>query len=308
MSRSWKISIFLLFEIFIQKQFSTVHASCSSFNYCSGHGKCQLNGKCKCYEGWGSENDITSYRAPDCSARTCPSHVSWADIPILGVAHDTVEECSGKGVCDRKTGMCKCSIGYEGPACERYACPNKCSGHGRCVSMRRLADKRSATPYGNATTYENDLKPFTEATNITAWDSDMIYGCLCDSSWLVGYRPGETQEAEFFGADCSLKHCPTGDDPVTDEDETDCEGVSLPNSNITGQIGNLCHVDCSNRGLCDYQTGECHCFNGHYGANCQAQIAEKTYPYSPLGIHDALAREGMEESESEYDFGTYDEF
>lgn len=34
------------------------------------------------------------------------------------------------------------------------------------------------------------------------------------------------------------------------------------------QAGNLCHVDCSGRGQCDYQTGECSCYDGFYGENC----------------------------------------
>ena len=36
-------------------------------------------------------------------------------------------------------------------------------------------------------------------------------------------------------------HCPSGDDPITSVDETDCENVTL------GDAGNLCHVECSNR-------------------------------------------------------------
>ena len=36
------------------------------------------------------------------------------------------------------------------------------------------------------------------------WDEDMTYGCVCDSSWPVGLGSGETQEPEWFGADCSL--------------------------------------------------------------------------------------------------------
>ncbi len=30
----------------------------------------------------------------------------------------------------------------------------------------------------------------------------------------------------------------------------------------------LVKVDCSNRGLCNYQTGLCSCFNGYYGESC----------------------------------------
>jgi len=30
-------------------------------------------------------------------------------------------------------------------------------------------------------------------------------GCLCESSWAVGLLANETQEAEWFGPDCSLR-------------------------------------------------------------------------------------------------------
>eukprot|EP00953_Heterococcus_sp_UTEX-ZZ885_P018644 10414-Heterococcus_DN1.PRE.3 len=37
------------------------------------------------------------------------------------------EECSGVGVCDRKSGSCRCPTGYSGRACQRKDCPNNCS-------------------------------------------------------------------------------------------------------------------------------------------------------------------------------------
>lgn len=58
------------------------------------------------------------------------------------------------------------------------------------------------------------------------WDEEMIYGCVCDSKWEVGLGAGQTQEPEWFGPDCSLRHCPSGDDPSTDVDETDCYNVT----------------------------------------------------------------------------------
>jgi hypothetical protein len=33
-------------------------------------------------------------------------------------------ECSNKGLCDRKTGLCKCFTGYEGHACQRGTSPS----------------------------------------------------------------------------------------------------------------------------------------------------------------------------------------
>ena len=35
-----------------------------------------------------------------------------------------------------------------------------------------------------------------------------------------------------------------------------------------GKVGNKCHVDCSNRGFCDTETGQCKCFAGFYGPAC----------------------------------------
>jgi hypothetical protein len=37
------------------------------------------------------------------------------------------------------------------------------------------------------------------------WDESKLFGCVCDSSWTVGLESGETQQAEWFGPDCSLR-------------------------------------------------------------------------------------------------------
>jgi hypothetical protein len=67
------------------------------------------------------------------------------------------------------------------------------------------------------------------------------------------------------------EHCPSGDDPLTTVVETDCQGKGdngRVGSGGPGLAGNLCQVDCANRGICDYSTGICSCFDGHYGDNC----------------------------------------
>ena len=73
-----------------------------------------------------------------------------------------------------------------------------------------------------------------------------------------------------------IGHCPSGDDPYTsDVDETDCEGVITTNyagdnsTGLIGKSGNLCHVECSNRGVCDHDLGVCSCFDGYSGVACQ---------------------------------------
>ena len=49
-------------------------------------------------------------------------------------AHPVVE-CSNKGTCDRSSGECVCFPNYDGIACERSICPNKCSDAGVCFTQ-----------------------------------------------------------------------------------------------------------------------------------------------------------------------------
>lgn len=150
------------------------------------------------------------------------------------------------------------------------ACPNDCSGHGKCVSIAQMASENNAKPV------DINSPDFTYGGSeaVETWDEDKIFGCVCDSSWTVSLSSGDTQEPEWFGPDCSLRHCASGDDPMTEADETDCEGKVYNGQTVGGRgaaAGNLCHVDCANRGICDYNTGTCDCFDGFYGVACTIQ-------------------------------------
>lgn len=63
---------------------------CSALNNCNGHGRCHTASKtCICFEGYGSDTDITNYKSPDCSLRssnmykfcvsTCSSCGHWIE-------------------------------------------------------------------------------------------------------------------------------------------------------------------------------------------------------------------------------------
>jgi hypothetical protein len=271
------------------------------FENCSGHGRCVSTGsgpRCECDLGWGSEYDITDWHSPSCSRKTCPAGEAWASSAInrgstenIKTSHD-LRECSNIGLCNYETGKCKCPTGFAGEACQRSTCPNDCSGHGQCMSMKLLAKQATATPLSvNAALTYGQFQGYGLFSNGSyvnpAWEAEKIYGCLCDSSWEVGLGNGQRQSSEWFGPDCSMRRCPSGDDPFTTlVDETDCEGVEVVGleSSQEGAAGNICHVDCANRGVCDYSTGNCACFRGFYGLDCtlQSALSDGTGGFVPM--------------------------
>jgi len=184
-------------------------------NSCSGQGVCGANDKCSCFQNW---------QGPDCSLRTCTYSLAWADTADGTNSAHYYAECSNKGVCDRKTGDCKCFDGYEGKGCRRSTCPEKCSGHGTCEYIDELAgdfyDRRtgpgqryrtySGSKIGSSVTTAQAVPTYTTRTADTAiyhgflydlWDSQKIQGCKCDLG--------------FDGPDCSHRISPKGDDPLT---------------------------------------------------------------------------------------------
>jgi len=53
------------------------------------------------------------YRGPACDQQECPS---GAD-PLSGYGNEAGRDCSGRGICDYTTGVCKCFSGFFGEAC-----------------------------------------------------------------------------------------------------------------------------------------------------------------------------------------------
>jgi len=126
-----------------------IDAVCIAMNNCNGHGKCNHGtSSCECDVGWGAPTDVTLYRSPDCSQRTCPGGKAWGDVASSQYQAHHDMECSNRGMCNRDTGKCECFPGFGGPGCNRMLCPNACSGHGTCVNMRDMAKLDRAIPLG----------------------------------------------------------------------------------------------------------------------------------------------------------------
>lgn len=209
-------------------------------NACSGNGICGANDACTCFD---------NYMGGDCSQRVCTYGLAFVDTPLGDLNHDGVvdvnsyamsgrsnmyeyeqwtgahayTECSGKGMCNRDSGECECFDGFTGSACQRTTCPNDCSGHGQCYTLREVARgsnrdsdvtgrnfREISVDYGKST-YSGVLGSF----DYDLWDADKNQACVCD--------PG------FFGPDCSLRECPRGDDPLTNSDKH-CGGSACQNN------------------------------------------------------------------------------
>ncbi|KAG7397157.1 hypothetical protein PHYBOEH_001206 [Phytophthora boehmeriae] len=195
----------------------TVPTSAECPNGCSGNGACMAKDMCLCFK---------NYQGNDCMDRTCQFGYAHVDTPkgdlnfdlsrattttVLknsqqfpegtyeyfnpnaqtGEAHFYME-CSNKGLCDRATGACLCFDGFEGVACQRATCPNKCNGRGNCESIRKFGLKAPGTLVGNP----HSPVPIT----YDLWDAHVSYGCRCDP-W-------------YHGSDCSRRSCKVGVDPM----------------------------------------------------------------------------------------------
>ena len=163
-------------------------------NRCSGHGTCEVNQNCVCYKGLDGEAEWTS---PDCSERTCPHDYAWVGSVVNANDLHPWAECSNKGICDRKSGLCACFSGYDGIACQRSLCPGNCNNRGTCWPEKYLAEKAGRS-------YNQP------------WDSLKAVGCVCD--------------AGFRGTECELQECPSGTDPLDgygSEAGRDCSGRGL---------------------------------------------------------------------------------
>lgn len=238
---------------------------------CNGHGKCDYCYEiCECDAGFGSDEDIiatSSQISAFCSHRVCPAGKAIVDIPSTSNKAHEFAECSNQGLCDRSTGECSCFAPFGGAACDKLTCPNGCSGHGYCVDMYSYSVQQQQGQPGRI----DFIYGSANALSTTAWDYQTMQSCVCESSWPVGFNSGERQLSEYFGPDCSLRHCPSGDDPFTTFDEEDCFGLTQYPGEVyqVGMRGNKCHIDCANRGICDYSTGKCSCFEGSWGPGCQ---------------------------------------
>lgn len=232
-----------------------VEARCP--NQCSGHGRCLADPKdtCECGKKWfkacdhsmdytgnsGGDNKVCNsellpaWTGADCSLRVCPQGYPYAASPKADNSHEQLVECSGRGICNRETGLCECFGGFHGQGCRRTKCPNNCNGRGYCQHLKYIADEVKSSNVG----FDGEtIIPDSPAEYDSSWDSFYLFGCMCDSG--------------FYGPDCSIRTCPSSRDPLGGDDHRHGR-------------------ECSGRGVCNHKTGECKCFSGYTLDDCSRQ-------------------------------------
>jgi hypothetical protein len=76
-------------------------------NSCSRNGICNPLGSCECTNG---------FEGGDCSLRTCPTGNAFFDAPEIDDVAHLKTTCSGRGLCNHKTGDCECEESFSGNA------------------------------------------------------------------------------------------------------------------------------------------------------------------------------------------------
>lgn len=136
------------------------------------------------------------------------AQIAWIDTPNIAGQFHRYLECSGKGVCDRTVGECRCFDSFEGKACQRLACPNGCSGHGTCEYMAELGNEQLSRTEGQVSAAVRDLAEQSDPAGFSnmdfskLWESQKLMACVCD--------PG------FADIDCARRMCPRSNDVMDD--------------------------------------------------------------------------------------------
>lgn len=173
---------------------------------------------CTCFTKLGFDgSEVYAWVGADCSRKTCPYGYAHGGAAGANDDHASAEECSGAGLCDRQSGLCRCNPGFTGHSCERMVCPNGCSGRGVCKTLKDIASEVAAND-------ANFQYITSNAKYATAFDAERSMACVCDKNYV--------------GADCSVLQCKSDTDPM-------------------GGKGSESGRDCSGRGFCEDGVCKC---------------------------------------------------
>lgn len=118
-------------------------------------------------------------------------------------------------------------------------CPNACSGHGSCGINGNYFSAHSILTFS--------FFPFSSHVCSPRPSTFFLDKCTCY------HRPNG--DPAWTGHDCSLRTCP--------------KGTAWASELVVSENNVHPKMECSNKGLCDRQTGECSCFENYDGKACE---------------------------------------
>lgn len=246
---------------------------------CSNAGSCnRATGQCECYPGFTGES---------CHRTKCPNNCSGhgrcvasrylgdeANAQPFGPSGTKYGGAKTTETWDEdKVYRCVCdsdwTVGYGsgetqagtwfGPDCSRKHCPSGNDPYTADIDEEDcfMFDRNRFTWRGPVT--DGTGAPLLAAQQSATW----VYATTNVAS---AYKVAWDEDSTDTDADSVIwPHTAAvdGDDLVVVE-------PGSAGTNV-GDKGNKCHIDCSNRGSCDYSSGTCRCFEGYYGSNCGKQ-------------------------------------
>ncbi|KAM9987862.1 hypothetical protein ACTFIZ_003218 [Dictyostelium cf. discoideum] len=258
---------------------------------CLNGGNCDyFNGLCNCTSTWIGTDCGTPYIEcaneclnGQCNYQTgkCLCNKGWGGAICDEFSFDCPNNCSflsGGGVCNRTVGVCKCNSNYQSNDCSiPYAecnsncninsnIGNKCNNQtGVCICSTDWQGFSCESP----SHYISSIQPTTTDGGFV-----LIYGWFGGSSYhnnpLVTIG---TLECKINSINESLINCTIGSGSGTKSVLVQQNGYSYVGKDIFHytDITYKCPNDCSGHGTCNNLVGQCKCFSGWGGFDCNGK-------------------------------------
>lgn len=278
-----------------------------SFLECSGQGKCnRQNGICDCFQGY----EGTACQRQSCP-NNCNSHGVCTAVNLMKIGENALEKQydydpttnADYDYWDKDQSFaCVCDAEWTGYDCSQRKCPVGYTSNSDCD-----APAQSTQIFKIPTTGGGDSKAYLEYEDPYGrfWYSDLINDIRDKDQWKTELYKFPTGTIDISEIDSSTDvqytiisvkfgvH-QTGKQPqiqildktkLESDDKFKTTTVALPGyhgmvafytDKIDGIIVENNGVEplvCSGKGICDFSTGLCACFEGYYGISCNKQAA-----------------------------------
>jgi len=203
--------------------FGNIRYKADQDGVCMNKGTCNTeDGTCvKCHKHW--------YHGPlnKCEYKRCPKEVTKDGVEVRMTASDSLDlECSGKGTCNRFTGVCTCNKDNEkwyGVHCGYRKCPSTdrqgnpvtdvagtsvhaCNGRGVCET--NFAGKNKNGKCTCSARFQGNACEFFRGECVGSGKFQKLTGrCLCEKNYIGGGCVKNSQGSQECQT-CQYKDCP----------------------------------------------------------------------------------------------------